>query len=210
MGATGPKRDLDAERRILDATRSLIASRGPNCVSVNDIAAEAGVGKQTIYRWWPSKSAVVIEALERIFETDNPFPDSGSARDDLRVQMRRVAATFASPTGSIIRELVADSQGDSVIATEFRQRFFEQRRLRARAVIEAGMHRGELRADLPVETVIDVLYAPLWLRMLTGHQPLNARAADGILDIVWPAIEAPRPAARKPTRPPAPRRAGGA
>ena len=92
MPATGPKRDLDAERRILEATRTLISSRGPNCVSINDIAAEAGVGKQTIYRWWPSKAAVVIDALERIFETDSPFPDSGSAHSDLRTQLRRVAA----------------------------------------------------------------------------------------------------------------------
>jgi AcrR family transcriptional regulator len=200
MGATGPKRDLDAERRILEATRSLIAARGPNQVSINDIAAEAGVGKQTIYRWWPSKSAVVIDALERIFETDSPFPDTGSVRDDLRSQMRRVAAAFASPTGSIIRQLVADSQGDHSIAAEFRTRFFDQRRVRARSAIATGIDRGEIRADIPLETVIDTLYAPLWLRMLTGHQPLTPKAADEILDLVWPAI------ASTPRKRPAPTR----
>lgn len=200
MGTTGPKRDLDAERRILDAARSLIALRGPNKVSINDIAAEAGVGKQTIYRWWPSKSAVIIDALERIFETESPFPDSGSVHNDLRTQMRRVAAAFASPTGSIIRELVAESQGDVTVADEFRKRFFEQRRVRARTVITTGIERGEIRAGVPVESVIDILYAPLWLRMLTRHQPLNAKAADEILDLVWPAIATPNP--KSPTSTP--------
>jgi AcrR family transcriptional regulator len=188
VGITGPKRDLEAKQRILQAARELIGTRGPNRVSINEIAAAAGVGKQTIYRWWGSKAAVVVDALEEAFIAENPVVDSGSTHDDIRTQLRRVAAMFASPMGCIVRELVADSQGDAEIAEEFRVRFLEQRRERARDVIERGIERGELRADLPVETVIDVLYAPLWLRLLTGHQPLTRRAADQILELVWPAL----------------------
>jgi AcrR family transcriptional regulator len=188
MPKTGPKRDLDAERRILDATRTLICAHGPRQVSINAIAAAAGVGKQTIYRWWPSRSAVVVDALERMFEAESPFPDSGSTRDDIRTQMHRVAATFASPTGSIIRELVADAQGDPAVAEEFGRRFFAERRARAGAVVRAGIERGELRDDLDVEVVVDLLYAPLWLRLLIGHQPLGPAEADEVLDHVWPAI----------------------
>lgn len=188
MATRGPKRDLDAEQRILTATSELIRSRGPNRVAINDIAAAANVGKQTIYRWWPSKHAVVVDALAQAFEAENPFPDSGSTRADLRTQMRRVAASFSSPTGSIIRELVAAGQGDPQIATAFRQRFFEARRTRAKAAIERGVARGELRKGLPIEAVIDVLYGPLWLRMLIGHQPLSRAAVDEILDLAWPSI----------------------
>lgn len=188
MPKTGPKRDLDAEQRVLDATRDLICERGPNRVSINEIATAAGVGKQTIYRWWPSKTAVVIDALERMFESESPFPQTGSAYDDIRTQMRRVATVFASPTGSIIRELVADSQGDPDIAEQFRSRFFTERRIRAAAAIQAGIDNGELRNDLDIETVIDVLYAPLWLRMLIEHQPLSPSAADRILDQTWPNL----------------------
>ena len=188
MPRTGPKRDLDAEQRVLDATRDLICERGPNRVSINEIATAAGVGKQTIYRWWPSKTAVVIDALERMFESESPFPRTGSAYDDIRTQMRRVAKTFASPTGSIIRELVADSQGDPDIAEQFRVRFFAERRVRAVAAIQAGIDNGELRDDLDIETVVDVLYAPLWLRMLIEHQPLSQAVADRILDQTWPSL----------------------
>jgi AcrR family transcriptional regulator len=190
MARPGPKRDLAARQRILDATRALIAETGPNRVAVDDIAAAAAVGKQTIYRWWPSKTAVVIDALEEAFEADNPFPDTGSVREDVATQMRRVAAAFSSPTGAIIRQLVSDSQGDDAAAAEFRRRFFDQRRIRARATIERGIARRELRGDLPIETVIDALYAPLWLRLLVGHQPLDDAAVDELCDVVWPAIQA--------------------
>lgn len=190
MPRTGPKRDPEAQQRILDATRELICERGPNRVTINQIAEHAGVGKQTIYRWWPSKAAVVIDALEALFEAESAFPDTGSAYEDIRTQMRRVAATFASPTGSIIRELVAESQGDTAVAEQFRTRFFAERRQRASAAIQAGIDNGELRHDLHLETVIDVLYAPLWLRMLIGHQPLSQAGVERILDQVWPNLQA--------------------
>jgi AcrR family transcriptional regulator len=200
MGKRGPHRDLELRRQILDATRELICAQGPLRVSVNQIAAAAGVGKQTIYRWWPSKSGLVIDALEDMFEAETPFPDTGSARDDLAIQMRRVAATFASPTGSIIRELVAESQADVTVAAAFRERFFSERRRRAAMALQAGVARGELRQDLDLEVAIDLLYAPLWLRMLIGHQPLSQVSADLILEQVWPAIAVPEPAPLAPRR----------
>ena len=91
MGKPGPKRDEDAERRILDAARDLICARGPSRVSINEIAAEAGVGKQTIYRWWPSKSAVVFDALQREIKMSSPPPNTGTTYGDVRVQMQRLA-----------------------------------------------------------------------------------------------------------------------
>ena len=185
MARCGPKRDLEAEQRILDAAASLIAARGPAQVTINEIAAEAGVGKQTIYRWWPSKDAVLIDALEQVFDAENPFADSGSTKEDLRRQMRRVARSFASATGSIVRELVAASQGDPQTAEQFRRRFFDQRRDRARAVLQRGIDRGELTASVPVEVMIDLLYAPLWLRLLFGHQPLSNAGVDALIDAAW-------------------------
>ncbi|MFT7598852.1 MAG: AcrR family transcriptional regulator [Acidimicrobiales bacterium] len=191
MPKTGPKRDLEAEERILSATRGLICTKGPGQVTINEIAAEALVGKQTIYRWWPSKSALVIDALERLFEDENPFPETGTAKEDVRIQMRRVAKMFSSPTGSIIRELVAESQGDPAVAEQFRVRFFAERRLRAAAALQAGVDRGQVRDGLDIEAAIDMLYAPLWLRMLIGHQPLSQRSVDTILDQAWPALGSP-------------------
>jgi hypothetical protein len=94
---------------------------------------------------------------------------------------------FASRNGELIRELVADSQGDPKVAEDFRNRFFAHRRARGAATLERGVSRGELRSDLNVERALDVLYGPLWLRLLIPHASLSPAAADQILELVWPS-----------------------
>jgi len=181
-------RDEAARRRVLDSARDLVSRRGPRAVTVDDIAAAAGVGKQTIYRWWPSKAAVIMDAL---IELTDP------ARDDLpdttyeavRVQMRRVAVMFGSRNGELIRELVADSQGDAALAKDFRERFFGHRRARGAATLERGIASGELRPDLDIDDALDVLYGPLWLRLLIGHRRLGRAGADEVLAVVWPGLQ---------------------
>jgi AcrR family transcriptional regulator len=180
-------RDHDARRRVLESAGELVRELGPRAVTVDAIAAAAGVGKQTIYRWWPSKSAVIMDAL---IEMTDPTPDElpDSTYEAVRLQMRRVAKMFASRNGDLIRELVAHSQGDPKIAEEFRSRFFAHRRARGAATLTRGVATGELRPDLNIENALDLLYGPLWLRLLIGHRPLTRTAADQIFELVWPAL----------------------
>lgn len=190
MPRNGPKRSPEGQQSILDAARTLTARHGPSRVSINQIAQEAGVGKQTIYRWWPSKAAVMLDALEQWCEEENPPPDTGSTRQDIAQQMERVAAIFSSPVGATIRELIAESQGDDAVAGEFRTRFFDVRQDRAMAVIQRGVDSGELHPDLDVGAATDMLYGPLWLRLLIGHHPLTATHTSNILETAWPALTA--------------------
>lgn len=180
-------RDESARRRVLDSARELVCDLGPRSVTVDDIAAAAGVGRQTIYRWWPSKSAVIMDAL---IEMTDPVPDHlpEDTYAAVRVQMRRVAAMFASRNGQLIRELVADAQGDEDLADDFRQRFFAHRRARGASVLSKGVTTGELRSDLTIDDALDLLYSPLWLRLLVGHAPLSRAAADRLLALAWPAL----------------------
>ena len=172
---------------MLRAARDLVCDLGPRAVTVDQIASAAQVGKQTIYRWWPSRSAVVMDALIEL--TD---PDAAEVPEDIyeaiRLQMRRVARIFSSRQGQLIRELVADSQGDHDLAEDFRKRFFAHRRARGAAILERGIATGELRADLDVEDALDLLYAPLWLRLLVGHRSLSQAAVDRLLALAWPAL----------------------
>jgi AcrR family transcriptional regulator len=181
-------RDEAARRRVLNSARDLVCKLGPRAVTVNQIAAAAGVGKQTIYRWWPSKSAVIMEAL---IELTDPVPAElpGSAYEAVRLQMRSVASMFASRNGELIKELVADAQGDPALAKDFRERFFAHRRARGAATIEKGIAAGQLRPGLDVGDVLDLLYAPLWLRLLVGHRPVSEADADRLLDLVWPGLK---------------------
>lgn len=183
----GRTRDETARRRVLDSARDLVRELGPHGVTVDEIAAAAGVGKQTIYRWWPSKSAVVMDAL---VELTDPDPDGipEPTYEAIRLQMRRVARMFASRNGELIRELVADAQGDPDLAENFRQRFFAHRRARGAATLARGIAMGELRSDLNIDDALDLLYAPLWLRLLVGHERVSPAVADRLLDLAWPGL----------------------
>lgn len=182
-------RDQAARERVLAAARYLVCELGPRAVSVDDIAARAGVGKQTIYRWWPSRSAVLMDAL---VELTDPEPEDipPGTYDAIRLQMGRVARMFSSRQGQLIRELIADAQGDPDLAEDFRARFFAHRRARGAATIARGIATGELRPDLDIEDTLDALYAPLWLRLLIGHRPMSGRAVDRLLGVVWPGMVA--------------------
>jgi AcrR family transcriptional regulator len=184
-------RDEAARRRVLASARQLVCELGPHAVTVDEIAANAGVGKQTIYRWWPSKSAVIMDAL---IELTDPVPAElpDSTYEVIRLQMRRVARMFSSRNGELIRELVADAQGDPGVAKDFRDRFFAHRRARGEATIVKGIAEGELRADLDVGDALDILYSPLWLRLLIGHGAMNQAAADRLLALAWPGLKTER------------------
>ena len=185
----GRKRDEEARCRILEAAFDLVGA-GQGRVTINAIAARAGVAKQTIYRWWPSRTAVVLDALVVGSMKETPFAETDDTRADFRDHLRSVVNVFNSPTGALIRELVAEGQADSRIAEEFRRRFWEPRRALSLAHLRRGIELGHVRADIELETVLDAIYGPLWLRLLIGHLPLETQIADDIVDAIWPGIEA--------------------
>ncbi len=185
----GRTRDADARQRVLDATYDLVG-RSDGTVSINEIVREAGVAKQTVYRWWPSKTAVVLDALVEGSMRDTPFPDSGDLRADFEAHLRSVVRLFASPTGALIRELVAQGQHDPRHAEEFRVRFWAPRRELSLSRLRSGVAAGEIRADLDLELALDTIYGPVWLRHLVGHLPIRQRDARQVIDTVWPGIAA--------------------
>ncbi len=189
----GRTRDVDAEHRILDATFELISTRGAGAVGIDEIAAAANVGKQTIYRWWPSRTAVVVDALLRRTVTDTPFAETGDTRADLRDHLQRVVKVFSSPTGALIREVLADAQSDADTATAFRERFWQPRRDLSAACLRAGIERGQVRDDIDIDTVLDALYGPIWLRLLIGHRRLRPAVVDHTLGPIWRGITATTP-----------------
>jgi AcrR family transcriptional regulator len=180
--------DEDAKQRILDATFELIGTQGQGKVRIDDIAELAAVGKQTIYRWWPTRNALVLDALVDRTLKDTPFRNTGNARKDFRDHLRGVAKLFASPTGRLICDMLADAQTSPEVAEEFRNRFWQPRRDLSIDRLQQAIRDGEVRPDVPLETALDALYSPLWIRLVIGHQPLTPKFVDEILDCVWSAI----------------------
>jgi AcrR family transcriptional regulator len=184
----GRKRDVGARERLLDAAFTLVSAQASANVPVDDIARAARVGKQTIYRWWPSKSELILEALlERTLE-QTPFPDTNNAESDFRCHLREVVGLFNSPAGPVIKDLLAGAQSDSGLAELFVKRFWDPRRLLVRARLDRAVAEGQARADLDPDAVLDALYGVVWLRLILGHKPLLADDVDDIVATVWTGV----------------------
>jgi AcrR family transcriptional regulator len=185
----GRPRSESARDAILRAAVELLQSTGFSALSVEAIAARAGVGKATIYRWWPNKAAVVMDAFLADTAPGMPFPDTGSTREDLRRQMRSVIRLFNTPAiGGPFKALIGESQHDAALAAALRERFVASRRAAAKQVLARGIERGELRGDLDLEIAIDALYGALYYRLLVSGARLTPRYADAILDELYPAL----------------------
>jgi AcrR family transcriptional regulator len=185
----GRPRSESAREAILRAAIELLQSKGFAALSVDAIAARAGVGKATIYRWWPNKAAVVMDAFLADTAPGMPFPDTGATREDLRRQMRSVIRLFNTPSvGGPFVALIGESQHDPALAAALRERFIASRRAAAKEVLTRGIERGELRPDLDTDIAIDALYGALYYRLLVSGARLTPRYADALLDELYPAL----------------------
>jgi AcrR family transcriptional regulator len=178
----GRPRSETARRAILAAARKLLNERGLPGLTVEGIAAEAGVGKPTIYRHWQNAQAVAMDAFLDGSETPQREPGIGSPLAALRRQLAGIAAAFASPAGRSTAAMIAASQNDSELAKVFRQRFIMRGRETGRALLLQAIEHGAVRADLDLEVALDLIYAPLFFRLLIGHGPLDREFTDALLD----------------------------
>jgi AcrR family transcriptional regulator len=179
---TGRRRNDEARQAILDAALRLLTTPGGGPLTVDVIAREAGVGKQTIYRWWPTKGAVLLEALTGLGDALVPSPDTGSLRGDLveflGVTFRRAGEPS---TAALLRALAAEAGGDPYVA-ELLGQFTAARRDALRGIVERGRRRGELAPDADLDLLVDQAYGFFWYRFLLGHAPLTAEVAERLAD----------------------------
>jgi AcrR family transcriptional regulator len=172
-----------ARRAILSAAAQLLDEVGFASMTVEEIAARAGAGKATIYRHWPTKGALAMEVVMSEIGPASPFPDTGSAVEDFRIQLRAVARAFNRPRiRHTLMGVVFAAQSDPALRNSFAERYMNPRRDHARAVIRRGIGRGELRPDLVEEVLFDQLYGALYFRLLVSGQPLNRRFTDALVD----------------------------
>jgi AcrR family transcriptional regulator len=190
----GRPRSERAHRAILQAANELLESGGFASVTVEAIAERAGVSKATIYRWWPNRAAVVMDGFLSTVTSEVPFPHTGHAREDIRIHMRRLAEAFSGKMGRTVAALIAEGQTDPELAEALRSRWLSVRRAEAKEILELGIERGELRDDIDPEVAVDVLYGPIYYRMLVSHAPLEGDFADALADHIFSGLVAGDPA----------------
>ena len=192
----GRPRSEKARNAILKAAAELLLEKGLTAVSMDAVAARAGVSKATIYRWWPTKETLALDTLYQEWAAVPPARDTGSLRGDL-LSLLRPWARLASkrPYGRVIAALITEAQTDPVFARQYRARFVEPRRDQARAIFSRAIERGEIPADTKIEVALDLLYGPVYHRLLHGHAPLNDRFVRDVIDTALDGIAPPGPAA---------------
>ena len=182
--APGRPRCAVTHQAILDCANELLEDIGFSYMSIEGIAARAGVGKATIYRRWPNKASVVMDAFLAATAKEIAFPNTGSAREDIRRQMRSVVKVLNGPRGRTIATLIGVVQSDNELAEAFRTRFVAVRRGEGKAVLQRGISNGEFRPDMDLESVLDCLYGPLYFRLLIGHEKPSTKYSDQLVDLV--------------------------
>jgi AcrR family transcriptional regulator len=185
------RRNQRSHQAILKAAAELLQEKGYGALCIEAIAARAGVGKQTIYRWWSSKAAVIMEAYASQAAPNVPTPDTGSVKKDLCQILRQLFTVLTKTTaGAAVTGLIAEAQTDPNIAQAFREQFLESRTEATRRILERGIARGELRPDLNLELVIDAIYGPVWYRLLLKHAPLDDGFAEELVNLVMVGMRA--------------------
>ena len=174
----GRPRSEESKAAILDATWKLLQATTLKKLSIEAIARESGVGKTTIYRWWPNKVAVVMDAFVENVLPITPFPENVSATEAIAQQMASLIKAFSGDRGRIVAQIIAEGQADPEALTSYRDRFIYLRRAAAKSIIQQGIENGEFDPNLDPELAIDILYGPIYFRLLVGHLPLDPQFAE--------------------------------
>lgn len=184
----GRPRSEEARKALLAATAHLMELKPIRNITIASIADEAGVGKPTIYRWWDSKCSIVMDAFLSKVETEMPPREDSSVVDAVTQQVLSVVDLMRGRSGRIVAEIVGEGQSDPHVLEEFRDRFFSQLLAPTRAIIEEGKRNGELDPDLDADVALDLIFGPIYYRLLIGHQPLSGSFADALPKTVAMAL----------------------
>ena len=179
----GRPRSEQSRAAVLRATSELLHEVGLQAMTTDEIAGRSGVSKATIYKWWPNKYAVAVEAFLSEMMAESSDPDTGAAREDLRRMLRGLVHFYSGPSGRVYAQLVGEGQSNPLVQKELRDHLVAPRREVLRTIWDRGVARGELRADVDPGVAFDLVFAPLLYRLLLGHAPLDEAAADAIVDV---------------------------
>ncbi|MET7297406.1 TetR/AcrR family transcriptional regulator [Embleya sp. NPDC005575] len=176
----GPRKS----REIFDATLDLLADKGYEGLTVEGVAERSGVNKTTIYRWWPSKGALLGAALTGTGRLDFPLPDTGSLRGDLTALMSKIVALLTTAPTADIAVATLGAVTHSPELAEHTRAFFTDRLAREQPLFDRAVARGELAPDADPMLMMDLLAGAAWLHLVFRRLPADANFAARTVDIV--------------------------
>ena len=176
----GRPRSEQLHQAMLKAALDLVLEVGFRGVSIEGIAARTGVGKTTLYRRWPNKAAVVMEAFIGLLGPASRFPENEVATERLKLQMHITAKAFRGRVGALVKALLAEAQFDPELAKSFRENWTLPRRRLVHEILEEAIKQGRVRADIDIEAAIDAFYAPIYYRLQMGTGVISEAYVDKV------------------------------
>ena len=183
----GRPRDPRTRAAILAAARALLERGGLTAVTIEAIAQKAGVSRPTIYRYWPNAPAVAMAAFLDVTGAPEAARNTRSPYAALRAQLHAVADAFAAPTGRSVAAMVAAAQSETELAKAVRNEFIARNRDATRLLLERCIEERLTAPPADMELVLDLVFGPLFYRLLMGHAPITRGFVDRLLDTVIPA-----------------------
>lgn len=175
---------------ILEAAYAILAEKGIASFSIEGVAQRAGSAKTTIYRWWPNKSALAVEAFFQAMGPLLPQPQSDTAAplDELRHQLRALIGALNSPVGAILADLIAEGQRSPDARAALVEGYLKPRRALMGQILERGIAAGQVRADIDVSVTLDALFGTIAGRALMWGRPLDLAWVDRLAETVFRGI----------------------
>jgi len=183
----GRPRDTRIDKEVVEAVLNTLDRGGYRAVTMEGIAKNADRPRSSLYRRWPSKRHLVAYAVVSELG-ENPAADTGTLRGDLLSAVRTLWRAFRGPLGHALAGLVADMAQDAALASSIRQQVLTPRRRSMREAIERARVRGEVRNDLDVELLLDMLTGPFYFRTLFGHASMSRENTEQIVDCMLRVI----------------------
>ncbi|MBV9379319.1 MAG: TetR/AcrR family transcriptional regulator [Streptosporangiaceae bacterium] len=185
----GRPRSEEADRAILRAAAELLEERGLAAMSIEEVAARAGVSKATIYRRWSSKGLLALDAFVIEFRSLQPLPDTGTLRGDLLAALSAWTwAVTRTPMGRMLAGLIAEAQHDAELHMAWRDRVLEPLRTQYRVMLDRAIERGEIAAPVDKEVVLDLFFGAAQHRLLLGHLPMTGEFISEVVDVILHGI----------------------
>lgn len=185
----GRPRSEKTKTDILTASYNLLIENGFGAVTVEKIAERAEVSKATIYKWWTNKADVVMDGFLNATKVKLPIPNTGSTIDDMFIQVNNFVKFLMSREGNVITEIIAEGQFDPKLADVYRKAYFKPRRSISKQILERGISRGELRKDLDIELTIDLIWGPVFYRLLITGEKLDDTFVTKLINYVLEGIK---------------------
>lgn len=189
----GRPRNEATRRLILTTALELLKTETLQAITIEAIAKAAGVGKATIYRWWDSKAAIAIDAFIEHHVVRTPMRRDIPPGDAIADHIRNLVEQYSGWPGRIVAQILAEAQSDPSIGREFRERFHYGRRAIVREELEAWRQSGGIPPETNIEMLMDVLYAPIYMRLMVGHAPLDVKFSDELTAFVFGLLGASDP-----------------